>query len=81
MIPPVHVFCGTHHYGPICPGGWTTCCLCFEAFQEDDLADRPGGGKWDMCKTCGELEAVAAMTLIMAGRPMIYYGDPLIELA
>ena len=36
--------------------GRLMCCLCFERFEEEDLAEDDDGKKWDVCKPCYEKE-------------------------
>lgn len=53
------------------PGHRLICCLCMEWVEFSDLYVDPAGGTWDYCVPCAEDEAIAAVFLFMAGRPLI----------
>lgn len=49
---PVRLCCGQRHHGAVCPDGRVMCCICFERFPLDLLAEDEEGGLTDVCKGC-----------------------------
>ena len=54
--PPVRLCCGKRHYGAMCPDGKVMCCLCFGAFDVDQL-NVVDGQREDVCKECANEES------------------------
>jgi hypothetical protein len=44
------------------PLGRVRCCLCFEAFDRDDLYVDPDGQRWDVCWGCRAAESPTTTT-------------------
>lgn len=52
--PPVRLCCGQAHWGVVCPDGDVMCCVCFERVPAPDVWEDTKGGRWNMCKACGD---------------------------
>jgi len=53
--PPVRLCCFTRHWGVVCPDGRVMCQICFDRFEQDQLAV-DDGQKINVCQTCFDHE-------------------------
>lgn len=53
------------------------CCICFEDITEETAWQDEAGQKWDVCRPCGEKEAVVrAQTCLVCGLAGGHNGLP-----
>lgn len=59
MEAPVKLCCGQRHWGIVCPDSKVMCCLCFDRFDQSQLARDEEGEKWDICWPCWVADQLA----------------------